>query len=320
MNRGWMFGMGVGLLALGSGAGYAVGVRSSGPAVEASESRSAPGAVVATFVGGRLTAEDVRARLRDEGPLLAEQHASKEGRRELVRSMVRDRLLLAEARKKGHHLRPAVARQCDAALLESFLSAEIDEPERQRPVTDEELRAWFSEHQQSLARPEQVRLAHIFLAAPEADAALRERQRRAAFTLLAEVRAAVAKDPYAFATLARQRSEDTRTRPLGGELPMMTEPQVLEALGARVASAIFAEARPSGVLEQLIETPEGFHVVRVLERVEAVKPSFEQLREVLAPRVARERRGARQSSLVEALERQAQVQLDEAALDALSLH
>jgi peptidyl-prolyl cis-trans isomerase C len=317
MTRGWMLGAGLGLLVLGGGAGYVVGLRAGGASAETAGVAETSGPRVATFAGGELSAEAVRARIRDEGSLMADKYATREGLRELVQSMVRERVLLAEARAKNHHLRPAVVRQCDAALLESFLEVEFEAPERQRPITDEELKSWFARQQPLLTRPAQVRLAHIFLAAPEADSALRERQRRAASALLAEVKAAVARDSEAFTTVARRRSEDTRTRPLGGELPPMAEPQVRQVLGAQVAGAVFSEARPRGLLGQVVETLEGFHLVTVLERTEAVSPSFEQARELLKPRLARERRDVNHAAFIEALERKAGVRIDEAALEAL---
>lgn len=317
MKRGWMLGAGLGLLALGMGAGYAVGLRAGGSSSGDVAAAGAAGPRVVTFVGGELSAEAVRSRIRDEGPLLAGRYATKEGLRALVQDMVRERILLAEARKKNHHLKPDVARQCDAALLESFLEAEFEAPERQRPISDEDLKAYFAAQQQALSRPAQVRLAHIFLAAPQADTARRERQQRAASSLLAEVKAAMVRDPEAFLSIARRRSEDTRTRPLGGELPLMAEPQVQQLLGSQVAGAVFVEAKPRGLLEQIIETPEGFHLVAVLERAEAASPSFEQVREVLKPRLARERRNTHHTAFVEGLERQAQVHIDEAALESL---
>ncbi|HEX8821041.1 MAG TPA: peptidylprolyl isomerase [Archangium sp.] len=316
MKRGLLWGAGLGLLILGGGAGYAVGLH-AGASAGSEGAAEAAGPVVAAFAGGELSAETVRARIHDEGPLLADRYATKEGLRELVQGMVRERILLAEARGKKHHLRPAVVRQCDAALLESFLEAEFEEPERQRPISEAELKTYFAAQQQTLSRPAQVRLAHIFLAAPSADVSLRERQRRAASSLLSEVKAAMAREPEAFTSIARRRSEDTRTRALGGELPLMAEPQVQQVLGVQVAGAVFGESKPRGLLEGLIETPEGFHLVAVLERAEATNPSFEQVRELLQPRLARERRDTNHAAFLSALERQAQVRIDEASLDSL---
>ncbi|WP_309893699.1 peptidylprolyl isomerase [Archangium sp.] len=316
MKRGLMWGAGLGLLVLSGGVGYSVGLR-AGASSQSEAAAEAPGPVVAAFVGGELSAEAVRARIRDEGPLLADRYKTKEGLRELVQGMVRERILLAEARGKKHHLQPSVVRQCDAALLESFLEAEFEEPERRRPLSEAELKTYFAAQQAALSQPAQVRVAHLFLAAPSAEASLRERQRRAASSLLAEVKAAMAKDPESFTSIARRRSEDTRTRPLGGELPLMAEPQVQQVLGAQVAGAVFGESKPRGLLDRIIETPEGFHLVSVLERAEASNPSFEQVRGVLEPRLARERRNTNHAAFISALEKQVQVRIDEAALEAL---
>jgi peptidyl-prolyl cis-trans isomerase C len=264
---------------------------------------------VATFQGGEITAEDVRARITAEGPLMREQYSTREGQLALVDQMVREQLLALDAQKKGYHRDPRVTRQCDAALSELYMERELDAPERQRPLGDDELEAHFQKHRAQYARPERARIARILLAAPAGDVGARARQKAAAGALLRELTGALGKDSGAFASAARRRSDDPRTRPLGGELPMLTREQLLGAVGPEVADAVFSASRPSGLLPQVLETPEGFQLIQILEREPALEPTFDQVREQLRPRLARERREARQKELFETLSRQANVRL-----------
>jgi peptidyl-prolyl cis-trans isomerase C len=303
------------LLGTGLAMGYLLGGRAHSSA-DTTATSTLP--VVARFTGGAITADALRARIREEGPLMAERYSSQEGKRALLQSMVREQVLLAEARQKGYDHDPGVARQCEAALLEAFLAREFEQPERQKPITSTELEAYFQRRREQLARPAQVRLAQILLAAPEGDTARREQQRRAAQSLLGQLKTALARDRDAFTTLARQRSEDPRSRPLGGELPPMTEAQVKEILGTHVAASIFGQEERLGLHEGVLETPDGFRLVTVLARERAVVPDFEQMRGVLEPIYARERRTERYEAFVAAVEQRAQVHIDNAALDAVS--
>jgi hypothetical protein len=83
-----------------------------------------------------------------------------------------------------------------------------------------------------------------------------QRTRAQAYVLARELREQASKNPGAFADLARRRSEDVATQPLGGSLggvpatQLVLWPQVLDALAAT----------PPGQVSQVVETPYGFHV------------------------------------------------------------
>ena len=307
----------VALLAAGVGLGYALGRHGNSSASSGEHSAQEAGPAIATFEGGVLSSAEVRARIAEEGPLAREQYRTRGGVQALVEQMLRERLLLLDARRKGYDQDPRAARACEAALSELYLERELDEPERKRVASDEELKAFFEKHRDAYSRSARARIARILLAAPQADGAARARQKAAATALLAELQTALRKDAGAFATAARKRSEDSRTRPLGGELPMLTEAQLREGAGDAVASAVFVAPAPQGLLPQVLETPEGFQLVQVLEREEAREPSFEQTRELLRPRYAREHREQRLASLHAELSRRANVQLHPEALDTL---
>jgi hypothetical protein len=307
-----------GFLLAGGGLGYALGAsRGEGASGTASQSGAPSSPVVAVFQGGAITVEDVRARIRAEGPMLREQYASREGQLALVEQMVRERLVLLDARRKRYDVDPLVTRQCEAAITELYLERELEEPLRQRPITDDELRASFEENQEQYARPERVRLARLLLAAPADDPEARAKQKQAASALLKELAAALRKDPGAFGAVARRRSADPRTRPLGGELPMLTDAEVRQSLSPPVADAVFATPRPEGLLPHPVESPEGFEILQVLDREQAAAPSFDLAREQIRSRLARERRESRHREIIEVLARQANVQLRPESLAGL---
>jgi peptidyl-prolyl cis-trans isomerase C len=319
MNRkvmlGWMGAVFVAGGLLGFGAGRLIG--RAGESFWGGPSRG-EALVVATYAGGTISTDELQARMAEEGPLMRQRYTTPEGKQELLWRIVRERVLASDARSKGYDREPRVVRQCEGSLVGLYLEKELEAPERERSIPGAELRAFFEQHRDEYAQPARARIAHLLLEASEDEPARRDNQRAVATTLLSQLRAQLKKDPDAFATLARGRSEDAATRPFGGELPVMTEAQLREVLGAEPTARVFDTSAQRGLLEQVIETPRGFHLVRVIEREPAVTPDFEVLRETLRTRYQQVRRDTRKAEFMAAVEQRAQLQVERAALDAVS--
>jgi peptidyl-prolyl cis-trans isomerase C len=311
--------LGVGAIFMAGGiAGYGVGRGAGSTETSESQLEAVQGGAVATYSGGVITGQALRDRMAEEGPLLRQRYTTLEGKRELLQRMVRERVLASEARQKGYDRKPGVIRQCEGALVGVYLEQELEVPERNRTVADKELRAFFEQHRGEYTQPERARVAHLFLDAPEADAGKRSRQRAEAQVLLRQLRAAVKKERDAFTSLARSRSEDAATRPFGGELPAMSATELTETLGSDLAGVVFAANSVEGLVEQVVETPRGFHLVWVIERQPAVSPDLESLRETVSTRFLQSRRNTRHAEFMAAVEQRAQLQVNQAALEAVA--
>lgn len=276
------------------------------------------GPVVARFAGGRIHASELRARIAEEGPLQRERYASAEGRAELVRRMAREATLVRMAEERGLQERPEVQRQCDGARVAALMDVEVDAPARAAAEREAELKAYFEQHRGEFAQPARVRVAQLLVAAPADDAARRRTQAAAAAQLLASARTQLARDPDAFSALARARSDDAGSRPYGGQLPLMTEPELAGALGADVAAALFDARTPPGLFGKVVETPRGFVLVQLLERSPAVEPELAALRDALRGRLLQARRQELEARLQQQAEQAAALEVDEAALAAVT--
>jgi len=301
------------LLAAGLGAGYLAGRRS------AVAGRGAPpdaSPAVATFEGGAVTAEELRAALEEQGPLLRQDSAGAAGRRRLAEELVRQKLIEQDAAAKGYDHAPEFLREQRRTLVAVYLRKELEEPSARRSPSDAELQDYLDRHRAEYAQPERVRIAHIFLAAPADAGAARKKKLGEAQALLQKLRQTSARDYYAFATAARERSDDAATKAFGGDLALSSRPEVEARLGREVAEAAF-ELRGTEVLaDHVVETPSGFHLIKLRARVEATSAELASLRGVLRGRVAAELRREDEKALFEALEKNAEVRLDEAALAA----
>jgi hypothetical protein len=139
----------------------------------------------------------------------------------------------------------------------------------------------------------------------EAQALLRDLQRRSD------------RDYYAFATAVRSRSDDLATKAFGGDLPLLSRAELEGRLGPEVAEAAFALRGTDTLGSRVIETPSGFHLLKLRARVEASSADLAILRERVRTRLAAERRAQAESDLYAGLERRAELHFDDAAIAAV---
>lgn len=141
-------------------------------------------------------------------------------------------------------------------------------------VTDEEIAAYYKENPGSFGRPEMVRARHILIKVPK-DAPVPERE--AARQRLESIREEALKGAD-FADLARRYSQDTSASD-GGDLGKFGRGRMVKPF----ENAAFA-LKP-GEISEIVETPYGFHIIRVDEREDAktltLEESKERIREAL---------------------------------------
>jgi peptidyl-prolyl cis-trans isomerase C len=261
------------------------------------------GAVVARARGVEIHASDVAPVLGGPAGIAAPARVAED----LARTWYLARL----AEEKGLARDPAFARFYAEELARRYVAQEIDEPERRRVPTDDEVKAYFEAHRAEITRPERVRVAVVALL--PASGAERARKRAAADAVLAEARRRQA-DHYAFGELARLRSEDADARSTSGELPPLSREELGARLGVEVADAAFSLTDTGQLLGRVAESDKGFFVVKLLGREPARNPTLKDVQEAMRARLARERREARHKAALEQLAREADVHVDEAAL------
>jgi parvulin-like peptidyl-prolyl cis-trans isomerase-like protein len=302
------------LVVFGLAVGYALGRRAG---ADARGPPSDESAVVATFEGGVVTANELRAAIDEQGPLLRQELTGAAGRKRLAQELVRQKLMEQGAAAKGYDQAPEFLRERRRALVTLYLRKELEEPLARHTPTDAELQDYLDRHRAEYAQPERVRIAHIFLAAPAGDGAARKKKLAEAQAILQKL--SRTRDYYAFATAARERSENAATKAFGGDLPLLSRPELEARLGREVADAAF-ELRGTEVLaDRVVEVPAGFHLIKLRARVEATNADLANLRGLLRGKVAAEIRSKQEQEFFTALEKKAGVQFDEAALAAVQV-
>jgi peptidyl-prolyl cis-trans isomerase C len=199
-------------------------------------------------------------------------------------SFVRQTLLTIavanKAKGEGFDRKPEVKEQLgyltDQFIAQEYLSRVVI---ADITVPDEALRKYYLEHQQDFSLPETVKARHIFIEAPkDAAADLKKKARAKAEKVLKQL-----KNGGDFAGLAREYSEDADSAAKGGELgsisPGKTNSEEFE-------KALFA--LKAGELSDIVETPFGYHIIKVDERKEKRTATLDETREYIRLRLKSE--------------------------------
>ncbi|HYO58285.1 peptidylprolyl isomerase [Archangium sp.] len=281
--------------------------------VDFRHAREPGGTPVAAWKDDRVTAEELKQRLEEMSPALRERYQTLERKREYVEGLARFELLVREALARGLQDDPEVVASTKRALVSRLMRSQLDEASP--PVSDAEVAAYYESHGEDYVRPEQVRLSHLFLAAPRTDTARGEAARAKAEKLLAQARALPPKDFAAFGRLARAHSEEPRTQPLDGDLRYRSLEALAQDFGPEVAEAARSlVASGPGTLSGVVRTDAGLHVLQLTGYQAALNLKLEDVRERISNRLSQDKRTRAWTELLAGLEGRSGLTVDTAAL------
>jgi peptidyl-prolyl cis-trans isomerase D len=137
-------------------------------------------------------------------------------------------------------------------------------------VPEEELKKYYTENEKSFTVPEERRASHILIKSEKDTADERAKAKAKAETLQAEI----AKNPAAFADIARKNSQDPGSAEKGGDTDLFIGRGDTDKA---YEDALFALKKP-GDLSPVTETKEGFYILQLKAARGGDKRSFESVR------------------------------------------
>jgi peptidyl-prolyl cis-trans isomerase C len=275
MRTGALVGIALTVFIVGVGVGR---LWSSWPAASSVDAPDA-GFVLARWDGGTLREADLQFELTDLGPQGRARYKDEAARNDLVSSLARSAVLADDARLIGLEKDPDVMRRQRESLAAELVKQQFEQRVSAEP-TPAEIEAWYHAHLDTFSQQQTIHAAYILLKSkPQAEALLRDVQQKST------------KDYYAFSNAAHEKSEDAQSRLRGGELSPMT-PQALEHLLGTTAVAALKMLKPGEIAPSIIETPEGFQIVRLLDAREASTAPFDTVRESIAQQLRAEKKKA----------------------------
>lgn len=164
--------------------------------------------------------------------------------------------------------------------------------------TDQDARAFYQKNPDKFQQPESVRASHILIRVdPKADAATKQKARREIEAVLKQARAGAD-----FAKLAREHSQDGSAAQ-GGDLNYFTRGQMVPAFD----KAAFA-LKP-GQLSGIVESPFGYHIIKVTDHKPARTIPFEEASARITQYLADQRRNDRADAFVAELRKSAKIEV-----------
>jgi peptidyl-prolyl cis-trans isomerase C len=275
------------------------------------------GPAVAKGEGITITADELKARLDEQSPFIRQRFTSAERKREFLDNLVRFELLAREAEKQGLAKDPDVQLTLKRIMVQKLVQKSFAaDPEAAKSIPEADLRAYYDAHPEEYRRPERLRVAHLLVKAP-AGGPERAKAEAKAKKLLGRLRAEEKANPGAFAALVREASDDAGTKALGGDLGFRTREELAAQLSAEAAAA--AAALPDGQTAGPLTSPQGFHLVRRLGGQEAVERPFDQVKPQIAAKLQKDRRSKEFDDFVKGLREKANVKIDEAELEKVTV-
>jgi len=202
---------------------------------------------------------------RGDGPLEPQARAG------LLDAFLEQRALVIEARAGGQ-LAEAASAEEERRGVARLLARAVQPP----AVSEAEVREYYGRHESELGRPERISLRQILVGT------LNEAR---------DVKRRLAKNPRAFDSIARSLSKGPEAA-AGGYMGSFERGQLPDELEAP------AFALPAGATSEPVASPLGYHVLRVDSRQDARAASFEEARDEIRQRLARERRSEAERAFV----------------------
>jgi len=274
------------------------------------------GTPVAKFKGGAITVEEVNRQLANLPPMVRMRLQGPGPRKEFVEGQARIDLLAREAVREGLQNDPDVVDGLKKSLAQKALLKHLEAAAPQ--PTDDEVKAWYDNHQADYQRPETVQVQDLFLAADKGDAGRRKTRIAEAEKLRAKAVGLKTDAEKGFADLVKASSDDALTKNIGGDLRPLPLGDLQARYGAEVADAAKGLQAP-GDISQVVATDKGFHLLRLKARTPAHTVPLDEVKMQIRNRLYSERRTAASDELTARLKKESGYTLDEAALAQIAV-
>jgi peptidyl-prolyl cis-trans isomerase C len=193
-----------------------------------------------------------------------------------TRGLTREEFDEQTRRQYGQSLDEVRAQQlADPTYRQAVLQAKLLEhrfPEKMK-VTDEQIEEYYHDNlKQVFQRPAQVRASHILI---QTNPSMTEEEKAAARKKIEEILVEAKKPGADFAALARKYSEcPSRTR--GGDRGYFPREGRMPEAFAEAAFALRV-----GEISDVVETPQGYHIIKVTGRKEATNVPLDEVKDAI---------------------------------------
>ena len=188
------------------------------------------------------------------------------------------------------------AETADSAAVNKMLEGEI---EPKLTVSEPEVKKFYDENKPRFRQEDSVHASHILIRADEkADAATKAKAKAQADDILKQL-----KKGAAFADLAKKFSQDPGSAPNGGDLGFFSKGQMVP----QFENAAFA--LQVGQTSAVVESPFGFHIIRVIETKPGRDLPYEEVRAQIGDYLKQQVREKKMQEFVDSLKAKGKVSI-----------
>lgn len=286
-----------GLAACDSGAPAAGDAATTGPGEDIGE-------VLADVNGVKVGSKEFLTAAERKAPATGDA-LSPEEKKEVLDGLVEEKLLYAQALKKGLDKDPKVQK----VMVNTLLREEVYSTVKNSDFTDEMLQKYYDEHKSEFIVPEKVQIRRILIkvtdARPDADAKAEAEK----------LRKEVNGKPDSFKDVAAKFSEDMYKR-RGGDVGFVSKEGKPGLDQAIVEKAFGLE---TGAISEVFKTGDGYNIVQVATRREQVERTFQQMKGSVLRKVKNDKMKELYDSYIAKIKTGATINVEEAKVAALEV-
>ncbi len=253
-----------------------------------------------------VTLGEFAEQIAEKSPYLRARYASPARRRELLDELVKFELMANEAKRRGLDKSEDVERAKRTVMVQQMMKAEFEDKVKLSDIGDAEIEAYYKAHPEEFNKPAQVRASQIVVKD--------ESKAKRVLKLAGE-----AKDEEAFRKLVSEYSEDAASKAEGGDLHFFSRPEERAAnepeIPAAVANAAFKLENSGDVYPELVQTPQGYHVLRLVNKRKALARTLDHARRMIQNKLWREKREAAVDAFMQGLRKKAKIEENLALLE-----
>ncbi len=267
--------------------------------------------VVAKVGDHAITVGDITQHINRLSPYIRRRWAAPEKRKEFLEKLIRVELLSQEAKRLGLENDPEVQRTVQQVMIRLMVKNDLEKELFPSSIEEAVLKAEYEKEIDKYHRPAQVRASQIVL-----------KTRPQAEKLLADLKQHL-QDARYFRQKARELSVDEGTKERGGDLGYFSKPgeerEDEPSVKKQVAAAVWKLEKVGDLVNQVVETDKGFHIVKLTNKRPEMNRSFDSVKRMIENRLLREKRQEAMDKFVADLKAKAKIEIFEQNLDKLKV-
>ncbi len=261
------------------------------------------GEVLASIGSEQITQKEFEYQIAQLGPANAEAAKNLSGLTSFLNSYVNRKLILKEIVNQPPD--PQVERQIRLMWENAMINKYLEKTLKDRVMTEDKVKAYYQANKKEFTAPEMIHAAHImFKVEPAAKPEEKQAVRQKAEAVLQRL-----SQGENFQNLARLVSEDETSAKHGGDLSYFAKGH----LPPQFDDAVFA-LKKEGEVSGIVETPMGFHIIKMLGRKPPELIPYDKVRDQLMSRMGPTNRQEAYRAYIEELRKGNDVKINNAVL------